>query len=47
MMTMMSSLKFAKIVNEEKQHGNKSTLLGANQGVTSHYFNLYKFYILI
>ncbi len=46
-MTMMSWLKFAKIVNEEKQHGNKNTLVGANQGVTSPYFNVYKFHKLI
>lgn len=47
MMTMMSSLKFAKIVNEEKQHGSKNTLVGVNQVVTSHYFNVYKFHKLI
>jgi hypothetical protein len=45
-MIMMSSLKFAKIVNEEKQDGNKNTLVGVNQGVTSSYFNVYKFHKL-
>ncbi len=47
MMIMMSSLKFAKIVNEEKQHGSKNTLVGVNQGVTSPDFNVYKFHKLI
>lgn len=46
-MTMMLSLKFAKNVNEEKQHESKNTLVGANQGVTSPYFKVYKFHKLI